>query len=83
MVYDPSEIVEAAEKARMPVPPNPDRFDEEIFPHFHVFCVLQLGRTVNHINECYTNAKVIAQVPSEKIKEISLHELTKMGLSFY
>lgn len=61
MMAFPSMLVEAAEKAGMEVPENPDGGDfQETHPHFHVFCTLQLGRPINW-GEHWENAEIIAR----------------------
>lgn len=75
-------LVNAALAAKMWVPRDPESFDPEKFPHWEVFCIVQLGKPMITPNEHFENAKVVASVPKEKIKEIKLIELIELGLSF-
>lgn len=82
MIAFPKMLVQAAEKAGMKVPPDADNFDPEDFPHFHVFCVLQLARSVAYHGEHWHNAEVIAKVPVDRLKTMTLEDFLAEGLSF-
>lgn len=81
MIAFPGMLVAAAEKAGMKIPPNPDNYFDVAneFPHFAVFCNAQLGRPMNPMSVHWDNAKVIAKIPLNKIKTITLKELEKRG----
>lgn len=79
MLAFPSMLLSAAEKAGMPCPPNPDKFETEEFPHFHVFCNVQLGRAMEW-DEHWENAKVLARIPVEELKLLTLEDLLEKGL---
>lgn len=51
------------------------------YPHFHLFCCAQLGREMRH-GEQWDNAKIIAALPLEKIRTITLEELRELGFSY-
>lgn len=74
-----SMLVSAAKKAGMAVPPDPDEFDADSFPHFQVFCLVQLGRACRP-GEHWDNAKVIASIPD--IKSATLMDLITAGLEW-
>lgn len=80
MVY-PSMLIEASVQAGMQVPPDPDNFNRDEYPHFHIFCMVQLGRAVNW-GEHWENAKVVARIPDTKVKTITLEELVNDGLEY-
>lgn len=82
MLAFPSMIAKAAEEAGMKVPENPDDFSPHEFPHFQVFCSVQLGRRMNSMVEHWENAKVIAAIPDDEIKQVSVDDLIKLGLSW-
>lgn len=82
MLAFPSMLTSAAEQAGMKFPSDPDDFSPEEFPHFQVFCSVQLGRRMNHLSEHWDNAKVIAAIPDEEIKKVSLDDLIDRGLSW-
>ena len=81
MLAFPEMLTHAAEQAGMAVP----NFDEnkdwnpEEYPHFTVFCNIQLGRPMRP-GEHWDNAKVIAQIPEDRIRQITLEEMIGMGL---
>jgi hypothetical protein len=74
-------LVDAAIAAGMKVPPDPDNtpYRKEDFPHFWVFCRLQLNRAIQW-GEHWENAKVIANIPEEKLKTMTLEHFIAEGL---
>lgn len=87
MIAFPVMLVPAAEKAGMSVPPNLegeeeslDDFKEE-FPHFFVFCMTQLCRPMRSLGEHWGNAEVIASIPDEEIREVTIDALIDKGFS--
>jgi hypothetical protein len=72
-------LVAAAEAAGMKVPPNPDKFDLDDYPHFFVFTIAQLGQPMPTSYSHWTNAKTIAAVPDDKIRFVTFAELLDMG----
>jgi hypothetical protein len=81
MIAFPAMLVDAAERAGMKVPPDPDAFDKSEFPHFACFCTLQLCRPTQH-GEHWENAKVIARVPDAEITKLSLEDFLARGLRY-
>jgi len=82
MMAYPGMLVGAAEKAGMKVPPDPDgEWKVEEFPHFNIFCTVQLGRRIRW-GEHWDNAKVVAAIPEDKLKTITLMELIEAGLEW-
>jgi hypothetical protein len=78
----PGMIAEAALKAGMKVPNEPDKdWDPEEYPHFSVFCNVQLNRGVRW-GEHWENAKVIAAISEDDIHTITLEELIVRGLEW-
>jgi hypothetical protein len=75
-------LVDAAKQAGMKVPEDPDKFQEvkDEYPHFCVFCLIQLGKPMSYMGEHWENAKVIAEISDEKIKQITFAELQDLGL---
>ncbi len=80
MVF-PVMLVSSAEEAGIAVPPDPDKFDAEAFPHFQVFCTVQLGRRMTP-GEDFGNARVIAALGLKEIKTITLEGLIAKGLVY-
>ena len=81
MMAFPGMLVDAATQAGMAVPLDPDRFSNNDFPHFFVFCQLQLGRRMAW-DEHWENAKVIAQIPVEELKKLTLEGFIARGLRY-
>lgn len=82
MMVFPSMLVGAAEKAGMKVPPDTDKFDKTEFPHFAVFCTLQLARPIRVPGEHWGNAKIIVAVPDDQIMKLTLADFLARGLSY-
>lgn len=82
MLAFPSMIAEAATKAGIKVPEDPDSdFNRAEFPHFIVFCTVQLARPIQW-GEHWDNAKVVAQFSDDEIKKATLEDLLARGLRF-
>ena len=77
----PGMLVSAAEKAGMQVPPNPNDFDADAYPHFQVYCNVQLCRPMRS-GEHWENAEVVAGIPEDKIRTTTLDEMLSLGLHF-
>lgn len=82
MIAFPGMLIQAAEKAGMKTPQDPDNFSPAEFPHFQVFCLAQLCRPVCFHGEHWGNAKVIAGIPEKKIRSVTLDDLLSAGLSW-
>lgn len=82
MMAFPGMISEAAIAAGMKVPDDPDNTDfeavKEQYPHWFVYCCLQLGRSVTWGNH-WENAKIIARVPLEKLKKMTEADFYALG----
>jgi len=74
----PSMLFSACDKAGIKHPKDADNYDADEYPHFHVFCKLQLGRRMQ-IGEHWENAKVIASIPEDEIRTITLPEILAKG----
>jgi hypothetical protein len=81
MIAFPSMLIPAAEKAGMKVPENPDNFKATKFPHFAVFCNLQLGRAMTSWEEHWYNAETIAKIPEEKVKKMTVQDFREAGIA--
>lgn len=88
MLVFPSMLLGACDLERIPRPDREDLDDIELseiaedFPHFYVFCSVQLCRPLSYWGEHWENAKVISSIPDDKIREITLEELLDMGLAY-
>ena len=82
MLVYPTMLVKSATDAGMKVPPDPDNFDANEFPHFEVFCQVQLNRPMNVLNEHWENAKIIAGISEDDIRKVRLADLLALGLSY-
>lgn len=81
MIAFPSMLIEPAKTAGMKVPNDPDDYDAEYFPHFDVFIKYQLGRRMPAPSSHWNNAKIIAAIPDDEIKKVTLGKLAELGVS--
>ena len=83
MLAFPSMIARSAEEAGMKVPDfdakGNDEYDAKDYSHFHVFCVMQLGQPLLDWGSHWTNAKIIAAIPDNKIKTVTAKDIEKLG----
>lgn len=82
MIAFPGMLVGACQEAGIKVPADPDLFDRDEFPHFFIFCAVQLGRRMARLNEHWDNAKVIAAIPESELKTITLEQMLAKGLEY-
>lgn len=90
MLLFPSMLAPHAKSAGMPVPSDDqitamEKGDDEPvkqgFPHFFVFCNIQLGRRLTSWAEPADNAVVIAAIPADKIKTVTIDDLRELGVN--
>lgn len=82
MLAFPEMLVPAAVETGIKVP-NFDKsreWDSEKYVYFTVFANVQIGAPMPRPTSHWNNARVIAAVPDDKIKTISLEGLIAMGL---
>lgn len=86
-------LIEPAARAHMPAPSHDEineyglrsRFngalcDKEKYPHFWVFCLLQLARPMTSPTEHWENAKIIAAIPRERLVTMTVADFQKAGV---
>lgn len=79
-------LIPAAVDAGMKVPAQEDLDEENLevlrdeFPHFYVFCQMQLARRM-YPGESFANATIIAKIPEKKIRKVTFQDLAKLGCS--
>jgi len=80
MIYFEEMLYNAAEEAGMKTPTK-EGWDKEEYPHFHVFCFMQLGESMPYSGCHWDNAKVIADLTDEEIKTITVDGLLDRGFA--
>ena len=82
MLAFPSMLTEAAKTAGMKTPDlsKTEEWDREAFPHFTVFCGAQLERPMSSPTEHWDNAKIIAAIPDDRIRQMTVADLLAAGL---
>lgn len=73
-------IAGRAKDAGMKVPKDPDgEWDAKKYPHFNVYCTIQLGAPIVSPRDVDDNARIIAKIPNDKIKKVTIADLIKLG----
>lgn len=84
MIAFPEMLVPAAKAAGMKVPENlnknRNKFSAKKYPHFQVFCNIQLGQALPEWTSHWTNAEVIAKIPDNEITKVTINDLIAKGL---
>lgn len=80
MIALPVMLANAAAEAGMKVPPDPDNFERDEYPHFNVLCFVQLGSSMPNPHAHFDNAKIIAAIPERAIRLVTLTDLAKLGV---
>lgn len=73
LIYDPLLLVDAAKKAGIEMPDNPDLYQEykELYPHWYTFCKMQLCKSMPDWGVHYENAQIIASVHEDAVLNVS------------
>jgi hypothetical protein len=72
-------LVHVAKGAKIRVPRNPEKYDPEKYPHWHVFQHLQFGTSLPYPEAGHHNAQLIASLPSERLRRINFRDLERLG----
>lgn len=83
MLAFPEMLKKPAERAGIKVPENLTEFDKAEYPHWHVYVIVQLGAPLPHPQAHWDNAEVIAAIPAEELKTITIGELREKGLAVH
>ena len=81
MIAFPAMLVASAKAAGIKVPENPDDYNVEEYPHFTIFCNMQLGSPMPSWSVHWGNATVIAEIPDDKVRTITAKEILDMGFA--
>lgn len=82
-----SVLIPAAVAAGIKVPDsstdldNLETLDKTTYPHWFVYAMVQTGASMPYPGVHFDNAKVIANIPLDKIKTVTLDDLCEMGFS--
>lgn len=74
-------IANAAKKAGIRVPDDLENYDKKQYPHWNVFCAMQLGAPMPYPNVAFDNAKVVAALSIEEIETITAKQLLDRGFT--
>lgn len=83
-------IVPAAKGAGMKVPPEDlldkgnasgeSTWDRNEYPHFFIFCILQLGRSMSSPTQHWENAKAIVKIPETDLRTMTAEMFIAAGV---
>ncbi len=73
-------LVNPAREAGISVPDDPENYDTEVYPHWNVYCSVQLGSPMPNWSCHWENARVVSHVPLSEITSITLEQLLERGL---
>lgn len=79
MVAFPGMLIGPAQRANIKVPDDPNNYDENEYPHFFVFCQMQLGRSMPNPTSHWNNAAIIAKISDDEIRRVSYNDIINMG----
>lgn len=79
--FFPGMLTRFAQEAGIALPEEDvdDGFDKEAYPHFTVFANTCLGKAMSD-STLANNASIIAKIPVDKIKKVTLRRLRAMGV---
>ncbi len=77
----PEMLISPAKKAGMSVPDNVEDYNKEEFPHWFVYCSLQLGTAMPSPTAPWENAKVIAAIDVDVLKTMPFTDFVNAGFS--
>jgi hypothetical protein len=84
MIVFPFLLADPATEAGMSVPDDIDNEDPSTFrdshPHFFVYCALQCGASLPSPTAHWDNAKIIAKVPLDKLKTMTIADFRALGV---
>lgn len=81
MIATPILLVKPAEQAGFNVPKDPTQWNEKdpMYLRWTIFCNVQIGQSLPYPAAHWDNAMVIAKIPTDELKTITLEELIAKG----
>lgn len=70
MITMPETLVDAAQAAGMLVPVNLRDYDKDIYPYWHIYCVIQLDRPMSSPDSHILNANTVAKLSDNVVRSI-------------
>lgn len=74
-------LIPAAICAGISVPTNLDSFASSDYPHWSVFCLMQLGQPMPSAHAHFDNAGVVASISHDDIFTVTAEDLIARGFS--
>lgn len=79
MIRYPCMLKAAAIESGMKVPSDADEYEPNEYPHWHVYVRLQVGKELPSRWAHWDNAKVIASLSVDELKELTLEKAVDKG----
>lgn len=79
MLAFPSMLRPAAKAAGIKVPEDLEDYDKNKYPHWYIFCVMQLGASMPYPGVAFDNAKVVAEIEKDELETITAQQLFDRG----
>ena len=79
MIAFPEMLVSSAKNAGINIPKDLENYNKIDYPHWHVYCTLQLGSPMPRPDSHGINAKIIASIAKDKITELTLDQIIELG----
>lgn len=79
MLAFPGLIAPAAEQAGIKLPKDVEDYNKTEYPHWFVFCQMQLGAPMPDPSAQWDNAKVVAAIPNDQITKVTPKQLEEVG----
>lgn len=73
-------VAKTARDAGIDVPPDPEKYDADLFPHWHVYLAVQIGRQIDDYASVSENAKIISKISVEEIRAVTFADLIAKGV---
>lgn len=74
-------LVSYAKAGGIKVPSDPENYDKNKFPHWHVYVCMQLGASIPYSSALVENARIIANLSNKKINKVTYQDLKSLGFN--
>lgn len=81
MLMFPGMFYNHIKDSKLKMPEDFENYDPEEYPHFHVFILTHLGQLID-IAALEDNANIIADIPENAIKSVTINDLMEKGVVF-
>ena len=79
MFARPRMFITHIKDTKLKIPDDPDNYDPEEFPRYHMFMTIHLCQTID-VYSLENNAKIFSEIKDEEIETVTIGDLIKRGL---